>query len=73
MGVWWVKRKMEKYSLICITHPSLLCFLSMSFGERKAVVGIVKNDLDKKGHDASCLVSVFQETVVEGANSKLMS
>ena len=71
MGVWWVKRKMEKYSLICITRPSLLCFLLMSFGERKAVVGIVKNDLDKKGHDASCLVSMFQETVVAGGQFQI--
>ncbi len=58
-----MKRKMEKYSLICITHPSLLL--------TKAVVGIVKNDLDKKGHDASCLVSVFQETVVAGCQFQI--
>ena len=43
----------------------------MSFGERKAVVGIVKNDLDKKGHDASCLVSMFQETVVAGGQFQI--
>ena len=67
----WVKRKMEKYSLICINRRSLLCFLSMSFGERKAVVGIVKNDIDKKSHDASCLVSVFQETVVAGGQFQI--
>ena len=66
-----MKRKMEKYSLICITRPSLLCFLSMSFGEKKTVVGIVKNDLDEKGHDASCLVSLFQETVVAGGQFQI--
>ena len=42
----------------------------MSFGERKAVVGIVKNDIDKKSH-ASCLVSVFQETVVAGGQFQI--
>jgi hypothetical protein len=64
------EKKDGKYSLVCTTHPSLLCFLLLSFGERKAVVGIV-DDLDKKGYDASCLVSAVQETVVEGGQFQI--
>jgi hypothetical protein len=54
-----VKREMEKYSLICTAHPSLLCFLSMSFGEGKVMVGIV-NAFDKKGYGFGSLVSLVQ-------------
>ena len=64
------KKKDWKYSLVCTTHLSLLCFLSLSFGERKAVVGIV-DDLDEKGYDASCHVSMVQETVVEGGQFQI--
>jgi hypothetical protein len=45
-----VKREMEEYFLICMTHPSLLCFLSLGFDDRKVVVGIV-DTLDEKGYD----------------------
>ena len=42
-----------------------LCFLSLGFGERKVVVGVV-DTLDEKGYDVNQLVSTVQETVVEG-------
>jgi hypothetical protein len=54
-----VKREMEKYSLICTAHPSLLCFLSLSFGEGKVMVGIV-DDFEKKDYDVGSLVSSVQ-------------
>ena len=60
-----MKREMEEYSLICTTRPSLLCFFSLGFGERKVVVGVV-DALDEKGYDVDRLVSTVQETVVEG-------
>ena len=43
-------KEMEKYSLVCTAHLSLLCFLSLSFGERKVVIGIV-DAFDKKEYD----------------------
>ncbi len=55
----WVKREMEKYSLVCTAHPSLLCFLLLSFGERKVMVDIV-DAFDKKGYDDGSLVSMVQ-------------
>ncbi len=45
-----MKREMEEYFLICMTHPSLLGFLSLGFDDRKLVVGIV-DTLDEKGYD----------------------
>jgi len=62
-----MKREMEEYSLICTTRPSLLCFLSLGFGEseRKVVVGVV-DTFGEKGYDVDRLVSTVQETVVEG-------
>ena len=60
-----MKREMEEYSLICTTRPSLLCLLSLGFGERKVVVGVV-DTLGVKGYDVDRLVSTVQETVVEG-------
>ena len=60
-----MKREMEEYSLICMTRPSLLCFLSLGFGERKVVVGII-DTLGEKGYDVDRLESTVQETVVEG-------
>jgi hypothetical protein len=47
---------MEKYSLVCTANPSFLCFLSLSFGEGKVMVGIV-DAFDKKGYDDGSLVS----------------
>jgi hypothetical protein len=52
-----VKREMEKF--VCTAHPSLLCFLSLSFGERKVMVGIV-GAFDKKGYDVGSLLSAVQ-------------
>ena len=60
-----MKREMEEYSLICTTLPSLLCFLSLGFGERKVVVGVV-DTLGEKGYNVDRLVSTVQESVVEG-------
>ncbi len=54
-----MKREMGKYSLICMTSPSLLCFLLLSFGEGKVMVGIV-NAFDKKRYDVGSLVSAVQ-------------
>jgi hypothetical protein len=48
-----------KYSLVCTARPSLLCFLSLSFGERKVMVGIV-DAFDKKGYDVGSLGSTVQ-------------
>ena len=56
---------MEEHSLICKTRPSLLCFLSLGFGEREVVVGDV-DTLDEMGYDVNRLVSMVHETVVEG-------
>lgn len=63
--VLWMKREMEEYSLVCTTRSSLLCFLLLGLGERKVVVGVV-DTLDEKGYDVDRLVSMVQETVVEG-------
>ena len=43
LRIWvlWMKREMEEYSLIRKTRPSLLCFLSLGFGERKVVVDVL--------------------------------
>ncbi len=54
-----MKREMEKYSLVCKAHPSSLCFLSLSFGEGKVMIGIV-DAFDKKGYDVGSLVSMVQ-------------
>ncbi len=54
-----MNREMEKYSLVCMAHLSLLCFLLLSFGERKVMVGIV-DAFDEKGNDVSSLVSAVQ-------------
>jgi hypothetical protein len=48
--------EMKKYSLVYTTCPSLLCFLSMSFGKRMVVVGIV-DALNEKGYNVGHLVS----------------
>ena len=60
-----MKREMEEYSLVCTTRSSLFCFLSLGFGEREVVVGVV-DTLDEKGYDVNRLISTGQETVVEG-------
>jgi hypothetical protein len=54
-----VKREMKKYSLVCMARPSFLCFLLLSFGERKVMVGIV-DAFDKKRCDVGSLVSLVQ-------------
>jgi hypothetical protein len=54
-----VEREMDKYSLVCTTHPSLLYFLLLGFGEGEVVVGII-NAFDKKGYDVGSLVSTVQ-------------
>ena len=50
---------MEKYSLICMTHPRALCFLSLSISERKVIVGIV-DAFSERGNDVGRLVSVVR-------------
>jgi hypothetical protein len=55
----WVKREMEKYSLVCTACPSFLCFLLLSIGEGKVMVGIV-DAFVKKGYDVGSLVSTVQ-------------
>ena len=58
-----MKREMDEYSLIRTTRLSLLCFLSLGFGERKVVVGVV-DTLDEKGYNVNRLVSMVQEMVI---------
>jgi hypothetical protein len=59
-----VEREMEKYSFVRTARSSLLCFLLLSFGERKVMVGII-NAFDEKGYDIRSFKSMVQEMVVE--------
>ncbi len=50
---------MEKHSLVCMTRLSLFCFLSLSFDEKKVIVGIV-DAFNEKGYNVGCLVLAVQ-------------
>ncbi len=61
-----VEKEMEKYSFVHTARSSLLCFLSLSFGERKEMVGII-NAFDEKGYDIRSFIYTVQEMVVESS------
>jgi hypothetical protein len=66
-----VKREMGKYSLVCTARPSFLCFLSLSFGEGKVMVGIV-DPFDKKGYELEALYPWSSRLWWKADNSELI-